>query len=69
MKPLIAVAEHGEAAAGAGEEISPILAPYPGLMFWTIVAFFLAMWVLKRFAFGPIQEALDRRRETVNGAL
>jgi F-type H+-transporting ATPase subunit b len=55
--------------AASGDKISPILAPYPGLMFWTIVAFFLALWVLKRYAFGPIQEALDKRRETVNGAL
>jgi F-type H+-transporting ATPase subunit b len=66
MNPLIAAAAHG---AEGGDEISPILAPYPGLMFWTIVTFFLAMWVLKRYAFGPIQEALDRRRDTVNGAI
>ena len=66
MLTLIAATEgHAEAA----DEISPILAPYPGLMFWTIVAFFLALWVLKKFAFGPIQEALDKRRATVNGAL
>lgn len=64
MNPLFA------AASAEGEDkISPILAPYPGLMFWTIVAFFLALWVLKRFAFGPIQEALDKRRETINGAI
>ncbi len=67
MLTLIAAAEHG--AAEGGEEISPILAPYPGLMFWTIVAFFLALWVLKKYAFGPIQEALDKRRATVNGAI
>ena len=65
MLTLIASA----APAEGGDEISPILAPYPGLMFWTIVAFFLALWVLKKFAFGPIQEALDKRRATVNGAI
>jgi F-type H+-transporting ATPase subunit b len=69
MLTLIATAaEHGEAAA-SGEEISPILAPYPGLMFFTVLAFLLAMWVLRKFAFGPIQEALDKRRATVNGAI
>lgn len=66
MHPLIAASE---AAAKDGDKISPILAPYPGLMFWTIVAFFLTLWVLKRFAFGPIQDALDKRRETINGAI
>lgn len=63
---IAAAAEHTE---GTGEEISPILAPYPGLMFWTILAFFFSLWVLKKFAFGPIQEALDRRRAAVNGAI
>jgi F-type H+-transporting ATPase subunit b len=53
----------------AADEISPILAPYPGLMFWTIVAFAIAMFVLKKYAFGPIQEALDKRRAMVNGAI
>ena len=66
---LTLIAASAEGAAEGGTEISPILAPYPGLMFWTIVAFFLALWVLKRFAFGPIQEALDKRRATVNGAI
>jgi F-type H+-transporting ATPase subunit b len=69
MLTLIATAaEHGEGAAEA-EEISPILAPYPGLMFFTVLAFLLAMFVLRKFAFGPIQEALDKRRATVNGAI
>lgn len=65
MLTLIAAA----APAEGGNEISPILAPYPGLMFWTIVAFFFSLWVLKKYAFGPIQEALDKRRATVNGAI
>jgi len=66
MLTLIAAAEH---TSESSEEISPILAPYPGLMFWTILAFLLAMFVLKKYAFGPIQDALDKRRETVNGAI
>jgi F-type H+-transporting ATPase subunit b len=66
MFTLIAAAEH---ASESSDEISPILAPYPGLMFWTILAFLLALFVLRKFAFGPIQEALDKRRATVNGAL
>jgi len=65
MLTLIATA----APEDGGTEISPILAPYPGLMFWTVVAFFISLWVLKKFAFGPIQEALDRRRAAVNGAI
>lgn len=67
MLTLIAAA--AENAEGTGEEINPLLAPYPGLMLWTIVAFFFSLWVLKKFAFGPIQDALDKRRATVNGAI
>jgi len=37
----------------------------PGLMIWTIVAFFITFFVLKRYAFGPIQKMIDERRETI----
>ncbi|TML08167.1 MAG: F0F1 ATP synthase subunit B, partial [Actinobacteria bacterium] len=35
----------------------------PGLMIWTIVCFLITLYVLKRFAFGPIQKLIDERRE------
>lgn len=66
---LTIFASTAEHTASKSDEISPILAPYPGLMFWTVVAFFLSMWVLKKYAFGPIQEALDKRRASINGAI
>jgi F-type H+-transporting ATPase subunit b len=37
----------------------------PGLMIWTIVAFFITFFVLKKYAFGPIQKMIDERRETI----
>ncbi len=37
----------------------------PGLMIWTIVAFFITFFVLKRYAFGPIQSRIDERRENI----
>ncbi|MES1247871.1 MAG: F0F1 ATP synthase subunit B [Actinomycetota bacterium] len=37
----------------------------PGLMIWTIVAFLITLFVLKRYAFGPIQKMIDDRRETI----
>ena len=36
-----------------------------GLMFWTIVTFLIVLYVLKRFAFGPIQAMLDERRTAI----
>jgi F-type H+-transporting ATPase subunit b len=34
-------------------------------MIWTIVCFLIALFVLKRYAFGPIQGMLDKRQETI----
>jgi F-type H+-transporting ATPase subunit b len=41
----------------------------PGLMIWTIVCFLIALYVLKRFAFGPIQNAIDQRRERIRQSI
>ena len=41
----------------------------PGLMIWTIVLFLLTLWVLKRYAFGPIQKMIDERREQIRRSL
>jgi F-type H+-transporting ATPase subunit b len=41
----------------------------PGLMIWTIVCFLIALFVLKRYAFGPIQKGIDERRERIRRAL
>jgi F-type H+-transporting ATPase subunit b len=41
----------------------------PGLMIWTIVCFLATFFVLKRYAFGPIQGIIDARREQIRRAL
>jgi len=41
----------------------------PGLMIWTIVAFLITMFVLKRYAFGPIQKGIDERRDRIRRSL
>jgi F-type H+-transporting ATPase subunit b len=41
----------------------------PGLMIWTIVCFFITLFVLKRFAFGPIQKMIDERRARIRESL
>lgn len=41
----------------------------PGLMIWTLVAFAITFFVLKRFAFGPIQKMIDERRERIRSAV
>ena len=41
----------------------------PGLMIWTIISFLITLYVLKRYAFGPIQRMIDARRERVEQAI
>jgi F-type H+-transporting ATPase subunit b len=41
----------------------------PGLMIWTIVAFLITLFVLRRYAFGPIQKTIDERRERIRRSL
>src|SRR3569623_2073805 len=40
----------------------------PGLMIWTIVSFLITLFVLKRYAFGPVQKMIDDRRERIRSA-
>jgi F-type H+-transporting ATPase subunit b len=48
---------------------SPLTKIIPGLMIWTLVFFFITFYVLKRYAFGPIQKAIDERRERIRKSL
>jgi F-type H+-transporting ATPase subunit b len=38
-------------------------------MIWTILCFLLTLFVLKRYAFGPIQKMIDERRERIRQSL
>ena len=48
---------------------NPLISVTPGLMIWTIVCFLVTLYVLKRYAFGPIQQMIDQRRERIQSAL
>ena len=48
---------------------NPLISVQPGLMIWTIVCFFIALFVLKRYAFGPIQGMLDKRQESIQNSI
>src|SRR3972149_5965370 len=41
----------------------------PGLMIWTLVTFAITFFVLKRYAFGPIQKTIDARRERIRQSI
>ena len=48
---------------------NPLIQATPGLMIWTIVCFLITLFVLKRYAFGPIQKGIDERRERIRASL
>ena len=48
---------------------SPLTKIVPGLMIWTLIFFGVTFYVLKRFAFGRIQQAIDDRREKIRRSI
>src|ERR671935_1288501 len=48
---------------------SPLIRVTPGLMIWTLVCFAITFFVLRRYAFGPIQNAIDARRERIRQSI
>jgi F-type H+-transporting ATPase subunit b len=65
---VLAVAAEG--GHGAEEEGGSFLvSPDLGLMIWTLIAFGVSMWILSKFAFPKIGEALDRRRLAIEESI
>ena len=54
------------AASGGGNFL---VSPNVGLMIWTLIAFFIALWLLQRLAFPRIGEALDKRRRAIEDSI
>src|SRR5438552_16567494 len=48
---------------------SPLIKVTPGLMIWTLVCFAITFFVLRKYAFGPIQRVIDERRERIRRTL
>jgi F-type H+-transporting ATPase subunit b len=48
---------------------NPLIEVVPGLMIWTLIAFGITFFVLRRYAFGPVQKIIDERRQRIREAL
>lgn len=44
---------------------NPLLEASPGLMIWTLVMFFITLFILKRYVFGPVGKAIEKRRADI----
>lgn len=53
------------ATEGAEEGGNPLLTASPGLMIWTIIMFFLTLLILKKWVFGPLGAAIEKRRTKI----
>jgi F-type H+-transporting ATPase subunit b len=49
--------------------LADLISVVPGLMVWTLIAFAFTFFVLRRFAFGPVQRIIDQRRDRIREAL
>lgn len=43
--------------------------PEPGLVIWTLVTFVLLFLFLRKFAFGPLQNMIDARRDSIQESI
>ena len=59
------------AQADAAEEESSnfLVSPDVGLMIWTLIAFLLALFVLRKWAWPAITEALDKRQRAIEESI
>jgi F-type H+-transporting ATPase subunit b len=48
---------------------NPLIEITPGLMIWTLICFGITYFVLKRFAFGPVQKIIDDRRHRIRESI
>jgi F-type H+-transporting ATPase subunit b len=55
--------------AATEESSGGLIDVVPGLMIWTLICFAITFFVLKRFAFGPIQKTIDERRDRIRAAV
>ena len=48
---------------------NPLVQPDPGLFIWTILTFLVLLWLLAKFAWRPLLQALESRQEMIRKSL
>jgi F-type H+-transporting ATPase subunit b len=54
-----------QAAAEEDSGDNPLLKASPGLMIWTLVIFGITLFIMKRYVFGPVGAAIEKRRAVI----
>ena len=66
---IFAQAEGGGGGAKKEESGSFLVSPNLGLMIWTLLAFLVTLYLLRRLAFPRIAEALDKRQRAIEDSI
>jgi F-type H+-transporting ATPase subunit b len=61
---IVLAASEGKDSGG-----SFLVSPNLGLMIWTLIAFSISLWLLNKFAFPRISEALENRRKMIDESI
>jgi F-type H+-transporting ATPase subunit b len=69
LTPLLAATEGAAGAAGEEENSNFLVSPDVGLMIWTLLAFGITLFVLRKLAFPKITEALDKRQHAIEESI
>jgi F-type H+-transporting ATPase subunit b len=48
---------------------NPLLEASPGLFIWTLVIFGITLFLLKRYVFGPVGDAIEKRRRDISESI
>jgi F-type H+-transporting ATPase subunit b len=56
-------------AQESGRGLRPFMQPDSGLILWTLIIFAVLMFVLSRYAFGPLTKAVRAREESLQQAI
>ncbi len=58
-----------KAEGNPADKLNPIFPFDFGLSFWTLIVFFIALWVLSKYAWKPIPEGLQKREDHIAGQI
>jgi F-type H+-transporting ATPase subunit b len=63
------LAQAADAHAAEEESSNFLVSPNIGLMIWTLLAFLVAMFILRKYAWPAITEALDKRQRAIEESI
>jgi F-type H+-transporting ATPase subunit b len=69
MRSAFLIAQADAAHAAEEESSNFLVSPNVGLMIWTLLAFLVAMFILRKYAWPAITEALDKRQRAIEESI